>query len=175
MIEAIDTFEEHFRSRVIALNPARVVAGVIDAMDWPPENVQLESFYLLSLGETPSQDAQSSVMPVYVHTLQITWLIAGADLDTTNRGFNRGNRYRVHMQMKKEVLNGLYPYFADKADVSLNQSDGSMIVTPRTNPQEQIVWSKAVFGPSSPAKDSGVITGIATVYVANMTDPIVPA
>src|SRR5262245_58732789 len=130
MIEGVDTFEEHFRSRVQATNPARKVMGMMDAQDWPPENVELESFYLLSLGENPSAEAQSSVMPVYIHTIQITWIITGSDLIASNRGRNRGDRYRTNLQMKKEILNGLYPYFADKVDISLNQGDGSIISTP---------------------------------------------
>lgn len=171
MIEAIDTFEEHFRTNVLAFNASRKVIGVLDARDWPPATIDQEAFYLLSLGEAPVAEAQSAAMPVYTHTVQITWIIAGADLLSSNRGLNRGNRYRVNMQMKAEVLRGLFPYFAEKKSYSINQANGSLVITPIV-PQEFIIWSKAQFGPSQPAKDSGVIYGIATVYVANMTDKI---
>lgn len=171
MIDALDSFEEHFRRRVVTAFPTRKVMGIMDAQDWPPETVELEAFYILSLGDSPVAEAQSAAMPVYVETVQISWIVVGADINSSMRGRNRGNRYRANKQIKKELLYGLFPYFTEKKKFTLNPSSG-VIESASLEPEEFVIWSKAQFSPAEPAKDSGVIYGIATVYIANMTDEI---
>lgn len=168
--DAIDTHYLAVRTRIKALNPARNILGMMSAQDWPPKDVFLEAFYCLVLGEVPlGKSADSASIPVVVHTLQWTWMITGTDIQTGVQLRSRGDRYRKHSQMKTELENGCYPRFAQKIQASVDAT-GNIIQTPIV-PSESIVWTPPSFVDRN-AKDSGVLYGVATVRVTDMTDMI---
>jgi hypothetical protein len=153
------------------LNPTRKVIGVMSAMDWPPKNVELEAFYLLVLGDVPlGKQAYSAAIPVKVHTVQWTWMIVGTDIQTGVQLRGRGDRYRTHFTMKGELENGAYPGFAQKQNVVLG-STGNLVPIP-ADPSEPIMWSPVSFGPDRNDKNSGVLYGIGTIRITDMSDQI---
>ena len=171
MISAIDSHYLAVKARVQTLNPNRQVVGVMDAMDWPPLDVKMEALYCLALGEVPlGKQAYSASIPVVVHTVQWTWLIAGTDIQKGFQIRSRGDRYRTNYAIEKELENGLFPGFAQKMSVGVD-GDGNLVSTP-VDPVEYIVWSPASFVKKSD-KASGLLYGTCTVRITNMTDVIV--
>lgn len=166
---ALDTHYLAVKTRVLAVNPNRKFLGIMNAQDWPPKDVFTEAFYLLILGAVPlGKQADSAAIPVVVHTVQWTWLVVGSDVQVGIQERSRGDRYRRHFTMKGELLNGCYPRFAEKLDVTVD-GNGNLVTAPITNPTDTIVWSPLVFTDRSD-KASGVIYGIGTVRITDMTD-----
>jgi hypothetical protein len=146
VIDAPDSFSEAVRARILAVNPARNVVGVIDASEWPPAKVSMESFYCLLLAITPSggRPAFTPSAPMYSYRLQWVWVIAGTDIQPTQQQANRGDRYRTHLAMCEELRVGLFPNFGEKLHFSLDQTSGNIVGT-SLNPQEFIWWSPGAF------------------------------
>jgi hypothetical protein len=156
------------------INPTRKMAGVTDAQAWPPKNVMLESFYLLTLGEKPvGKSFWSASIPVLTHSVQWTWIVVGTDLTVGKVGRNRGDRYRISMKMKEELLQATFPWFAQKGDWSVLGSTPSGLVLQETpiTPLENMWWSPPVFL-NKVDKDSGVIYGAASVQITAMEQTI---
>jgi len=167
---AIDTHYLAVKTRVLAVNAARVFVGVMSSQDWPPKDVQLEAFYLLVLGEVPlGKQADSASIPVKVHTVQWTWMIAGTDIQKGIQLRGRGDRYRTNFTMKGELENGVFPRFAQKQNVVVN-STGQLVGIPIV-PTEYILWSPVSFVDRN-EKASGLAYGIGTVRITDMTDAI---
>jgi len=168
----IDSHYFSVRNRVIAFNPARKVMGVMDAQDWPPLNVEMESFYCLDLGAVPiGKQGYSATIPIVIHTVQWTWLVSGTDIQKGIQIKSRGDRYRINGQIEKELENGLYPGFAQKLSVEYAGADGSQLIGTPLDPVEYIMWSPASFVKKSD-KVSGLLYGTCTVRITNMTDSI---
>jgi hypothetical protein len=122
-LDAQDSFYQFVKARIQAYNTNRIVAGVLNAQDWPPKNVKLESFYLLIIGEEPvGKQGFSPAVPIKFHLVQWTWIIKGQDLQQGERAANRGGRYRTMQMMKWELTQGMYPNYAEKQTWSLNAS-----------------------------------------------------
>jgi hypothetical protein len=171
LTDALNTHYLSVKNRVLAINSARQFLGIMSAQDWPPKDVILEAFYLLTLGEVPlGRQADSAAVPVYVHTAQWTWLILGTDVQVGIQTRSRGSRYQTQFQMKQELLNGTYPRFAQKLDVTVD-GNGNLVATPITNPSDYIVWAPPSFVDRN-EKGSGVMYGTATVRITDMTDTI---
>ena len=171
LTDAINTHYLATKNRILALNPNRKVIGVMSAMDWPPKDVFLESFYLLTLGEVPlGRQADSAAIPVVVHTVQWTWMIVGTDVQTGIQLRSRGDRYQTQFQMKGELLNGTYPRFAQKQNVTVD-ANGNLTANPTGPPTDFIVWTPPSFLDRN-EKGSGVLYGTATVRITDMTDMI---
>jgi hypothetical protein len=175
MIEAVDSFFEYVSSRMATINPKRQVVMVMDASDWPPKNIVMEAFYLLTLDEKPiiGKSFWSATIPVVMHTLQWTWIVQGADLTQGKIGRNRGDRYRTAFTMKGELLKAMYPWFCLKqswAAVGTTPSGVVLQGTP-TNPQESIWWNQPTFL-NRTDRESGIVTGTATVQLGDMTEAI---
>lgn len=167
---AIDSHYLAVKARVLNINATRVFAGVMSSQDWPPKDVQLEAFYLLVMGEVPlGRQAYSASIPVKVHTVQWSWLIVGMDIQKGIQLRNRGDRYRTHFTMKGELENGVFPGFAQKQNVVVNNS-GQLVAVPIV-PTEYIVWSPVSFVDRN-EKASGVTYGLGTVRITDMTDAI---
>lgn len=167
--------DSHFRwvlSRMQTINPSRQVLGIMNAQDWPPQQVRFESFYLLSLGEEPvGKSFDSASVPVLSHELQWLWMVLGTDLQTGLVGRNRGDRYRTDATMKGELLKALYPRFCEKQDWVLNgNSLASLNVQPTSrNPKEFVWWNHPTFHRSLD-KASGIVYGSAGIAIVDMTD-----
>ena len=169
-IDAIDTYLRYVRMRLAVINPNRVVKGPIDAQDWPLDKVEAGALYLLVLDDSPiGQQGYSAAIPIYHHVIQWSWAVFGNDLGECAIGNNRGNRYRLDNQIKGELIKATYPGFTDK--VSLSVTPGQLVATPY-DPAEPIWWTPLEFGPKRTDKDSGVVYGIGTTYITQMTDLI---
>ncbi len=158
------------------VNPDRKMIGVVDAMDWPPNSVKMESFYLLVLGQKPviGKSFWSSAIPVVVHTLQWTWMIQGTDLSGNKVGRSRGDRYRTNMTMRQELLKATYPWFCQKQNWTVQGTTPSGLALQGTPvvPSESIWWSPPSFL-NRLDTDSGMVYGGATIQLTDMTELIV--
>jgi hypothetical protein len=173
MLAAIDSYFEFMTAGLKTVNPARKVIGIADAMDWPPKGVQLESFYLLVLGERgiTQKSFWSSAVPVIVHTLQWTWIITGSDLTQGKIGRSRGDRYRTNITMREELLKATQSaWFAQKQDWAIvgNTPSGLVLTQTPKSPVEFFWWTPLTFL-NRIDRESGVVYGAATVQVTDMT------
>ena len=175
MLDAIDSYFEYVQARIIANNSNRKVIGVVDAMDWPPKNIQMESFYLMTLGEKPltGKSFWSATIPVLNHTLQWTWIIAGSDLTSGKVGRSRGDRYRTNMTMREELLQANYPWWCEKKDWAVvgNTPSGLALTSQPLDPVENVWWTPLTFL-NRIDREAGVIYGAATVQLMEMTEEI---
>jgi hypothetical protein len=171
--DALDSYFKYVKARIIIANSNRLVPGMIEANAWPPEEVHDESFYLLILGENPSNNFGSVSSRGIIHTVQWTWIVIGTDLPQSNVvGRNKGNRYRNNAKMKQELLNGLFPNYCDKNNY-VPQQQGNTLVSVPTPVGEKIWWSAPRFLPSKLEDKSGVLYGAAQVFVSEFSDLII--
>jgi len=171
MIEALDSHYLFVKNRIQTLNPQRKLGGIMDAMDWPTQVVDFETIYCLTLGEVPiDKVGASAAIPILHHTVQWTWLILGTNPQAGLQIRSRGDRYRKHYQIVKEILNGTYPRFCEKLQVTSDPATGNL-VTAHMNPIEYITWTPVSIS-KKVDKASGLLYGIATVRITNMTDLI---
>lgn len=176
MLNAVDTYFEYVSNRMATIvNPQRKVVGVSDAMDWPPKNILFDSFYLLVLGQKPvvGKSFWSASVPVLVHTLQWTWMIQGTDLSGNIVGRSRGDRYRVNMTMRQEILKATYPWFCQKQSWQVTGGTPAGLALKGTPvvPSESIWWTPPTFL-NRVDSDPGIIYGSATVQLTDMTETI---
>jgi len=147
----------------------------MDAADWPPKQIVMEAFYLLTLGEKPivGKSFWSAASPVVVHTLQWTWLIQGSDLTSGKIGRNRGDRYRTNMTMREELLKATYPWFTQKQTWTVQGNTPSGIALQGTPvvPSESIWWNQPTFL-NRIDRESGLVYGTATLQLTDMTETI---
>lgn len=177
MIDAIDSYFQAIESGILAANPARKVVGVMDAMDWPPKNVVLEAFYLLVLGARgiSSKSFWSTANPVYVHTLQWTWIIAGSDLTQGKIGRSRGDRYRTNIMMRDELVVATQSaWWTEKLKYSVvgNTPSGIALQAAESNPKEFIWWTPYTFL-NRQDREAGLIYGAATIQITDMESALV--
>jgi hypothetical protein len=173
MIESIESHYRYVKNAIITLNTARTVVGILEAMDWPPKEIQLNAFYVLSLGETPAENVKQIYSTGMLHLIQWTWIIAGSDLNSTQRGRNKGDRFRINFAMKSELIQALSPYFTERKKWSAKQV-GNVIQYTGTSydPPEKCFWTRPKFLPPKLEGSSGVIYGAAQLYIADFGDTI---
>lgn len=170
MVDAIDSFYQAAKARMATINPNRKVKGLLMAQDWPPKNVDLEAFYLLTISDSAANRSfYSATIPVKFHHVQWVWIIKGTDLQQHERKANRGDRFRTMFQMKDELTKALYPNFTEKLSWSLD-TNGTFVGV-HEDPVEYITWTPVEFYEKS-AMDSGVMWGSAAVKIWDMTDRI---
>ena len=177
--DAIYSYFEYVRARVLALSTAQAytvatgkkrVSGFMDAQDWPPKNINFESFYLLDLGATPvGKEFYSPTIPVIFRLVQWVWVNKGTDLIPGQRQANRGDRFVSMENMKGELINGSFPGFCQKQTWALDQN-GNIQPTP-SNTNEQIWWKPIEFHRRAD-RDSGLVYMIGSTRIVEMTDPI---
>ena len=167
MIEATDSYIREIRLRMQSINPNRVIKGPMDTSDWPPKEIVFEALYLLTLNDISGNGSQE--VPIYAHQVQWVWVILGADIGDGKRGRNRGNRYRVDYAIKDELRRASSPNLTEK--VRLSESNGQLVATP-FNPPQFITWSRLDFGPKRSDQNSGVVYGLASTNITQITDPI---
>lgn len=177
MIDAIDSYFQILEKGILQANPNRKVIGVMDAMDWPPKNVQLEAFYLLLLGArgVSNKGFWSAANPTYVHSLQWTWIVAGSDLTQGKIGRSRGDRYRTNMIMRDELVVATQSaWWAEKLKYSVvgNTPSGVALQSTELNPSEFIWWTPYTFL-NRIDRESGLIYGAASVQITDMESALV--
>lgn len=167
--DAIWSHYAYVKARILAKNPNRVVAGILDAQDWPSKPVKFEAFYLLTLGDTPiGRQGYSQYSPMLFHQMQWVWINKGTDLQQGTRAANRGDRFVNMENMKGELLYGLAPGFTMKLNWSLVTG-----VFTGTSPAitEAITWNPVQFH-NKFDKESGLEYGAGALRIWNMTDAI---
>lgn len=164
-----DSYFRHVKERIAVSNPARQVVAVLDAMDWPPQNIILEGLYLLLLDESPlGRSMDSAAVPVVERRMQWTWIIVGTDLSAGLVGRNRGDAYRTNEQIKTDLLYGHFPRNCEKKAFSLSGTD---LVATSLDPKEFVWWSPLSFRQRSD-RASGTLYGTASFSLTDMTDTI---
>ena len=170
MIDAIDSYYKDIKTRILSINPSRLVIGAMEAEDWPVENVKMEALYLLVLPINPVQkQAWSPSNPIYKILVQWVWLIAGTDLTSTIKGKNRGDKHRTHFAITQEMIQAHYPQFTEKKYIT---TDGIGTVTFNSySPQDYIRWTPPEFRPR-PDRDSGLIYGACSTTITTIEQTI---
>lgn len=173
MIECPDSYYEYVKGRILALNPQRLVLGVMNAQDWPLQDVQFEAFYCLMLGDAYlGKSMYSPTNPVYIHTVQWVWMIQGTDIQVGLRGRSRGDKYRKEWAMKEEIVNAHWPGFATKSTWTAAQQGSTVQLTQTPfDPPESFWWTPPIFSDRLD-KTSGWVYGAAQVQITDMTDTI---
>jgi hypothetical protein len=172
LTDSIDSYYQFVKARIATKNSARVVAGLLDAQDWPNKNVKFDAFYLLDVTDTPvGKDFYSTYIPVLFRQVQWVWINKGTDLTQGIRKANRGDRFRFGLEaMKGELLYASTPGYTQKFTWAVDAND-NWISTPE-NPPEAIWWKPLEFHAKND-KASGVIYGAAATRIVDMTDAIV--
>jgi sensor c-di-GMP phosphodiesterase-like protein len=169
-VDCIDSHYQAVKVRMATINANRAVKGLLMAQDWPPKNVELEAFYLLTLKDSAvGRNFYSASTPVKIENVQWVWIIKGTDTQQGVRAANRGDRFRTMFAMKDELTKALYPNFTEKKSWSLDA--GGVWQAVSENPVEFITWTPVEFYEKS-AMESGVMWGSASVRIVNMTDTI---
>jgi len=169
-LDALDSYYQFVKGRIKTYNFNRVVAGMLNAQDWPPKQVKLEAFYLLVLGEdVVGKQGFSPAVPIKFHLVQWTWIIKGSDLQQGERLANRGDRYRIMQTMKDELTDGMFPNYTEKQTWALN---ASQVWTPTSLvPPMYITWTPVSFHERFD-KDSGVAYGTGSTRIQDIRQPI---
>ena len=170
--------ESHFRyvkSRIITLNPNRIVRGITEALDWPPKPFEPDTFYMI-LGDMQPRAGFGTRYSLGLTTLvQWAWMIPGDDLAQNQVGRNRGNRFRKNQQMMAEIIYGLFPNFCQKQIWSAVENNGQIIYQGvDINPPEQIWWSYPEFKrfQAEDEKSSGIAYRVAQIGLSQFGDAI---
>lgn len=154
MQNAKDTFYISLRSRLAAVNPARIMTlrsvvrpGILVAeAESPTPQPPLDAFSLS--WTTLSRDMEFPV-PLARMICEIQYATAGTQ---NNAGLDRG---RALAAMDAEVLKILYPYSAQKVDYTQN---------PPVALNTLVFWSNPEFGPAATVRDRLSRTAKVTVF-----------
>ncbi|MDE2438944.1 MAG: hypothetical protein KGN01_06185 [Patescibacteria group bacterium] len=166
MIYALDTIWYVFSTAMQTINPTRQLMGYMAAQDWPPKTIAFDSFYLLTLGDTPiGKESWSAQTSFYMMTCQFQWINKGTEASTYNNvlGRNRGDRVRTNYQMRQELLQALYPGFATKEQIAF--ANGGLTITPLP---ESIWWTGMPTFVPREDRESGLMFTVATVKIGSM-------
>ncbi len=170
-LDALDSYYQWVRARIVSYNQQRVVKGMLNAQDWPPKEVVLNAFYLLVLGEEPvGKSGFSPAVPIKFHLVQWTWIIKGSDLQPGVQAANRGDRYRTMQAMKYELTYGMFPNYAPKQTWALVGSKWTPTPLPATQ-EQAITWTPVSFHETYP-KDSGIAYGTGSTRIQDIQQPI---
>jgi hypothetical protein len=172
MIEAIDSHYDHVKSRVLALkNSGRKFSGIMDTRGWPPKQVNMESFYLITLGENPVNANVGSLAKTWYRAMvQWTWMVAGTEIEKGMAGINRGDAYTINQAMKRELRFGSFPLFAEKTATKIGND--RKVIRVSFEPKEYVHWTFLQFT-QRVDRESGLIYGLATTYLTAVAEEIV--
>lgn len=168
----IDSHFMYVQGRVKALNPNRKFIGVMDALDWPPDRVEMESFYLLTFRESPiGKTGYSPSQPIT--RVSLTWaaVIIGSDVASGQTGSNRGDRYRTKEQMLEELRHGVFPLFAEAKQWSVSAGGG--LVGTSLSPASMMWWTPLDYTPRFPENQDGTLVISASTTLTGYETPIV--
>jgi hypothetical protein len=165
------SFYSYVKSRILTKNPDRLVAGILNAQDWPIKNIKFDAFYLLVLGEEPiGRQGYSQYSPMLFHLVQWVWMNKGTDTPALGvRQANRGDRFVTMQDMIGELLYGLAPGYGLKQTWAL--VNGTFTGSPTSIPNDTITWTPATFHQKQD-KSSGLAYGSAQIRIWDTTDVI---
>jgi hypothetical protein len=163
-VDVLDTFYAKIAANIALLNPARVLCGMVNAQDWPQIELVDGGVYLLYLTsvELPAQSTKSQTY--FEHYMQWSWTFLGDDLQATQVGMNRGDRYRNNMAVVEELRQAHFPGFCAKQFSRCDPDTGVVTFTPYS-PSEMISWSMPKLGTKMANAQSGILYGTAPVEV----------
>jgi hypothetical protein len=172
-LDALDSYYQFVRARILSVanNPTNnppIVAGVLNAQDWPPKQVKLNAFYMLILGEEPvGKQGFSPAVPIKFHLIQWTWIIKGSDLQQGEQFANRGDRYRLMQAMKYQLTYGMSPNYCPKLTWNLVNEvwTGVPLI-----PAMAITWTPVDFHERFD-KDSGLAYGTGSTRIQDILPP----
>lgn len=167
--DIVDTYYKAIKDRVRVVNANRRFEGLVQVSAWPPETVQEEALYLLLFDPKPVKEMISRATPTYTRMVQWTWLVQGTDLQPGEEGSNRGDRYDLHEKIVEELIQAHAVQAAEKKSWSLDAND--LLVGATSDPAQFVRWSVPDFG-SDYNKDTGLVYGLATVYVSGIASTI---
>lgn len=126
LVDTLDSYYYYVKNRVLQVNPSRNFGGIVQARDWPMKEAKLDTPYLLDSMDSlvPFGKSVSQYQPNVNYRVQWVWMIQGDNIPQNAQAANRGNKYRVNMQMKQEVIVGCFPGFCEKLQYSV-QDDGT--------------------------------------------------
>jgi len=166
LIDTIDSFYQFVKNNVLQINPQREFGGIVDARDWPPKNIVDQGIYLAHTLDAPVRTKQSFYDPLIAFTLDWRWAIKGENIPQNAQAANRGDKYRLNIQIIQELLSAHNPGYAPKNQYSITNdanNDPVLVATPY-DPPDSLWWDIPAFTPKID-RMSGMIytTGRVTV------------
>lgn len=175
--DSIWSYYEYVRSRILITNPTRIVKGISNALDWPPDPIIYDAFYLIVNDDsTIGREGYSWYSPMVFHNVQWAWINKGTDIVKGVKGANRGDRFNSLQKMKGELLYANAPGYTQKLNWSLSAQGKLVGVTP-TDPvsgqpmPEPITWTPPQFTTRTDKKSMNQF-GLGAVRIWSMTDVI---
>ncbi len=186
-VSPIDTYYAHVTQQLAVLNAqvsiagqivTLTTAGIVDARDWPLTPPLEGQLYLLVLSQTPTGGTLSQ--RGYTYFLQWAWLILGTDIQSGQQAENRGDRYRVNMQIEEYLRQANYPGFTQRQNLACDSQGNLTFVsaTESTYPAsvlpwsgyEPVYWTELTFKPKEDNEQSGLLYGAAAVELYAYSD-----
>lgn len=179
LIDSIDSYYWYVRSRLqsaVTKLPDGSTAigtykakGLVMALDWPPNNVVENVFYLLTMQDNPiGRQGYSAAMPMIFHNVMWKAIVIGDELTQGERAENRGTRFRTLWGMKEALRQAVFPNFTEKLSFSLVNGVWTGV---SKNPIEYITWTPPV-AKEMQAEDAGAVELSAMVRIWDMSDEI---
>jgi hypothetical protein len=156
LVDWSDGVYNYVLNRIATINPDRVFSGIVQARSWPIERAVPESFYLLLGNETPLKGMPISA-PGYSEKIQWAWQIIGTDIPQNALQRNRGDRYRINFTMQQELTQGMWPFFCEKLQYTLDASSGSPVLVPTSYFPKEMIWYKKPIFTDRFDKTSGIL------------------
>lgn len=175
IISAVDTLWSSFTTRMTTINPQRLLMGIMDAQDFPPQTVEPDAFYLVTKTEHPlGKNRDSAALPIYVYLVDFTWVNIGTNIGTAQNleGKNRGDRYRTNYQMKSELIQALYPRFAEKVQAPSGTVLANQASFTLTTLNEPVWWDYPKFTVRAD-RNSGLLYTTAQVELKAVAEGVV--
>ena len=186
LISPIDSYFSYIVQQMAILNAAGLgmvtingsqvpqpFGGVVNARDWPQTPPIEGALYLLVINAVPLGEKSQSQMG-YMYFCQWVWLLIGTDIQMSQLGQSRSDRYRQNFQIQDNLVSANYPGFCVKKDYSVNQqgvvsSVGSSTTVPY-NTIEMVTWTDPKFMPKADNEKSGLVFGAAAVELHAYSD-----
>jgi hypothetical protein len=160
LVDTLDSYYQYVKNRVLQVNPDRVFGGIAQARDWPMKEALLDTPYLLDLSDTavPFGKSVSNYQPSILYRVQWAWLVQGDNIQQNTQAANRGDKYRINMKMKQEIITGHYPGFCEKMQyfVTDDGSGNPVLSFMEYNPPEFIRFSQPRFSDKQD-QNSGIL------------------
>lgn len=166
LADSIDSYYYYVKGRVLQINSDRTFGGIVQARDWPMKEAQLETPYLLIQADTgkPLGKALSWYRPLVNFQVRWAWMIQGDNIQANAQSTNRGNKYRINMQMIQEIVIASSPGFCQKYQYSV-VDDGTgnpEKLSVAYDPTEYVRWSVPRFVDTIDSV-SGILSCLGTV------------
>lgn len=171
--DGIDSYYVAIKNRLATINPQRAV-GYMASQDWPPPKIQVGKLYLALPADPPVGPEHGTIAnPVVTHLAQWSWIVMGSDLAPNLRMRNRGDRARLDVAIKDELVRAHYPNFTQKFAYTVDNSGNIVLAAANLQPAiaERVCWTRVQFS-TKLDKESGMVYGAASVHIVDMLDQI---